>query len=452
MNKIRILKTLLYQAQLLKETEEIRGKKFVSLVKRMSDIFEKYFIAQIDEHLQYIDDHPLQFPETQTIEKWLDDLIRDSRGVLVSAHILGQEWVNEQVKWEVRGAMSVQNKEALAYAQNHSWEMIKGIDAATKKRVWGLFAKGFEEKWSRWEMISAIDTEFRQFGRVRASLIAHMEAANAFENGAKDRFASLAKEYNVIWWKKSQTQGDERVRAEHRQNEIDWWIPNDKDFSWTKTQYAPHGMRCRCVTKRMLFNPDADDILEAQSDLPNVPNATDEQKITIADAIQEARRKTPYINPPRVVEAIHFYENYPEYIWEEFEAVSYKKNGIVHIAIGKDFSKIIPNPKFSIWLSWDVMKNTIIHEMGHVAYKDIIANVAKLKVEYIALMDILWEEYQKNKFVLNPHYTAIQDWILQWKSELFAEYFTIYVLWWTVPDAFREFIEITLPTYASELL
>lgn len=69
-------------------------------------------------------------------------------------------------------------------------------------------------------MIAEIQKEFAEFGKVRASLIAQQETAMAHEYAGEKEFRKLAEEAGVTGWKRSQTQGDDRVRPSHRVNEL----------------------------------------------------------------------------------------------------------------------------------------------------------------------------------------------------------------------------------------
>ena len=138
---------------------------------------------------------------------------------------------------------------------------MKQVNDTTKDEVRTLFSKAWEENWSVSDISSAIEEKFTQFSKYRASLIATMEVANAYEVGKKDQFALYQNYYHFDGFKRSQTQHDSGVRYTHALNEIEGWIPEKQLFSGTETDHAPHGFNCRCVTLRSLLPPEVDDVV-----------------------------------------------------------------------------------------------------------------------------------------------------------------------------------------------
>lgn len=260
-------------------------------------IFIKYFENESQKYQEEIEAHFLDFSEidkTAKIHKFsFEDFTESLKNLLAKAHFLGQKFLSKMLGKDVEG-FYLENTEAVEYANNHSGELISGIDDTTKKTIQSILANAFANGWSKSETISAIQKEFEEFGKVRASLIAQMETALAHEHGEATRFAKLAEEAGVTGWKRSQTQGDEKTRSSHRINEIDGWIENDKLFSGTNTLHAPHGFRCRCVTIRRLFEPSVDEKLEVHFGKTNF-SATDEQKNIILGSMENIRKKFPFV-------------------------------------------------------------------------------------------------------------------------------------------------------------
>lgn len=257
-NNIANLKTCLFCAKNYKEQKDIRWEEFVETMHEIEKIFIKYFQNESRKYAEEVENHFLDFTaidKTTKIHKLsFEDFMENLKNLLAKAHFLWQKFLSKMLGKNFDG-FYLENAEAVEYANNHAWELISGIDETTKKTIQSILANAFASGWSKTETISAIQKEFEEFGKVRASLIAQMETVLAHEHGEAVRFAKFAEEAGVKGWKRSKTQGDEKTRRSHLVNEIDGWIENDKLFSGTSTLHAPHGFRCRCVTIRRLFEP-----------------------------------------------------------------------------------------------------------------------------------------------------------------------------------------------------
>ena len=315
-NKIDILQSDLKVLYMAKAQIEIRGKEFTKVFMAFVDLFSRLFRAQTDIFLEYIDLHSHLFnPDGGIIIEKTDefgnitpdDTFMESLGeMLVNAHMIGQDGTNTEVGGQVGATMEVNNAFATSYAKNRAWELMSGVDDTTKQSVRDIFSKAWAENWQVSEIKDKIIEQFSQFSKYRASLIATMEVANAYEVGKKDQFAQYQDRFMMEGFKRSQTQHDGNVRFSHNMNEIDGWIPERTLFSGTETDHAPHGFNCRCVTLRRLVKPEPDDIVKLQFEKDSSAYISDEDRIQIAKAVQTFRSKAPYL--PKVSNLSDFWD------------------------------------------------------------------------------------------------------------------------------------------------
>jgi hypothetical protein len=83
-----------------------------------------------------------------------------------------------------------------------------------------------------------------------------MEVWNAYEFGSRKQHDEYTKHFDVVWYKRTITQGDSNARASHIKNEEAWWILKTELFPWTNTDHAPHWFNCRCYTDYSIVNPE----------------------------------------------------------------------------------------------------------------------------------------------------------------------------------------------------
>lgn len=397
-NNITTLKTCLFCAKNYKEQKDIRWEEFVETMHEIEKIFIKYFQNEAKKYREEVEAHFLDFSDidkTRRMYKFsFEDFTETLKNLLSKAHFLGQKFLSKMLGKNFDG-FYLENTEAVEYANNHAWELIKWIDETTKKAIQSILANAFASGWSKTETISAIQKEFEEFGKVRASLIAQMETSLAHEHGEATRFAKLAEEAGVTWWKRSQTQGDEKTRTSHRINEIDGWIKNDKLFSGTGTLHAPHGFRCRCVTLRRLFEPSIDEKLEVHFEKVDLPTLTNEQKKVILEQTEDIRRQVPYL--PKLSEIKETYNDDTKGSYTSW------------------IKKLLVNPKFITTTDyWVETRELLAHEFWH-AIEDYIANskdiyFQKLHKKYIDF----WDEQLKKIHTMDSWLWWYPQWVLKW--------------------------------------
>lgn len=397
-NNIANLKTCLFCAKNYKEQKDIRWEEFVETMHEIEKIFIKYFQNESRKYAEEVENHFLDFTavdKTTKIHKLsFEDFTENLKNLLAKAHFLWQKFLSKMLGKNFDG-FYLENAEAVEYANNHAWELISGIDETTKKTIQSILANAFASSWSKTETISAIQKEFEEFGKVRASLIAQMETALAHEHGEAVRFAKFAEEAGVKGWKRSQTQQDKKTRRSHLVNEIDGWIENDKLFSGTSTLHAPHGFRCRCVTIRRLFEPSIDEKLEVHFGKVDLPTLTNEQKEVILEQTEDIRRQVPYL--PKL---------------SEINEISEEKTSWSYL----DKARILSiNPKYILTENYgEKTRQILAHEFWH-AIEDYIANskdiyFQKLHKKYIDF----WDEQLKKIHTMDYWLWWYPQWVLKW--------------------------------------
>lgn len=270
--------------KIAKEFSDIRGKKFLQKQQKLQKIFEKFFQNIADELIKALENRA-NLAGVQIVEKseWWDDVlgffendpifVGNLEKILQEIYNLGIDEEFRERNAEVGGSFDINNIYSKNYSENRAGELMRGVAETTRKEVRSIFAEGWQNSNSLKEISEKIQEKFAGFASWRADLIAMQETSFAYEVGRADQFAKLSKDTGITGWKRSQSQGDDTVRATHRQNELDGWISNDEEFSGTLTMHAPHGFRCRCVVVRRLLEPQIDEKLGVyyrNVDLPNI--------------------------------------------------------------------------------------------------------------------------------------------------------------------------------------
>jgi len=153
---------------------------------------------------------------------------------------------NININWGLK------NDEATIYINNltdlHLSQRNWSISRTTKLWIIELLRDWVNEWLSYWEIAKWIRLKDPVvFSKSRAELIAVQEVGRAYEYWNYLPMKELVNKWEQVK-KKWITAWDEKVRPAHRQNWNDWWIDMKLPFSWTKTNIAPQGFRCRCST------------------------------------------------------------------------------------------------------------------------------------------------------------------------------------------------------------
>lgn len=278
--------------KIAKQIRDIRGKKFLQKQQKLGKIFEKFFIRQSEALIKSLENRA-NLTGVQIVEKseWWDDILEMFENdaifrmsldeILQEIYNLGIDAEFKERNAEVGGSFDITNIYSKNYAETRAGELMRAVSETTRNEVRELFAEGWQNSNSLKQISAKIQEKFANFSSWRADLIAMQETSFAYEVGRADQFAKLSRDTGITGWKRSQSQGDDTVRATHRQNELDGWIPNDEEFSGTGTMHAPHGFRCRCVVVRRLLEPQIDEKLKVYADVRvDLPDIAKEQLLS----------------------------------------------------------------------------------------------------------------------------------------------------------------------------
>lgn len=133
---------------------------------------------------------------------------------------------------------SLQNPRAVAYLEEHGAKLVTRINETTRNKIQSLVAAGAERGLSYSQIAKEIVAAYKEFaiGKPqlhidgRAHLIAITEVGNAYKEG-EYQVVRGALEVGVQMEKQWVTMGDNRVSEECLKNELDGWIPAEKEFS-----------------------------------------------------------------------------------------------------------------------------------------------------------------------------------------------------------------------------
>ena len=238
---------------IIDDFEKVKTKEFMNQFYDFIDFFNKYFENQAIEYIN----------ELQSIKKVKDPKINEKLIEKLSAIILLWQIEQEQKsRLELKDIwlsldIWISNELGLDYAKNRAWELISEIDDTTREEIWKII-----EYWiSKWdtlqEIAKKIDDKFLKYSTYRSSLISVMEVWNAYEFGSRKQHDEYTEHFDVIWYKRTKTQGDSNARESHIKNEEAWWILKNELFPWTNTDHAPHWFNCRCYTDYSIVNPES---------------------------------------------------------------------------------------------------------------------------------------------------------------------------------------------------
>ncbi len=239
---------------------DIRWDKYITRFKQFRNTFRNYFKKQVEDYIKQVDNMAeFQYDIKKFKLKKLnqEERIEAITDELEKIVILWNTSINELALEELspEQILAIDSKSAREFARTEAWRLIRWINETTEKLVQQIIDKWLEKQLSKKWIKEMIADRFRWFAERRATLIARQEVAMAFEKAKNDQFKKYEKEYWIEWYKRAQTQQDEKVRPSHSQNQADWWIPRNQRFSWTWDMHAPFGFNCRCVTSYRLRKP-----------------------------------------------------------------------------------------------------------------------------------------------------------------------------------------------------
>lgn len=145
----------------------------------------------------------------------------------------------------VETSFTLEHPAAVEYLRNHGAEQVTRIRQTTRETLRTILGQAAEEGWSYEKTAKAIRARYQHFGKQRAKRIAVFELGDAYEHGnmlvAKD-LQDGGLEMQKSWL----TVGDDRVRADHRGNQAQGWIPLDDAFA-DGSDRPPTDPSCRCT-------------------------------------------------------------------------------------------------------------------------------------------------------------------------------------------------------------
>ncbi len=217
-NSLKMQILLKEMLRIQKDLQEMRGKKYAKLFRKFVKLWAGYFDRQVDEYIAYVDNNPQMFITVQ--KDSASDFEDENVKQLADLYVLGMELqeIDVQEQLSIGLSFDIENKEAIEWARTRVGELISGVNETTKKEIQKIIESALLEQKSMKEIKDEIYRKFIQYSSYRANLIAVMETGNAFEQGKKVQFGKYADKFGITGYKRSKTQGDDRVRQTHKQN------------------------------------------------------------------------------------------------------------------------------------------------------------------------------------------------------------------------------------------
>lgn len=243
-------------------TADLRWKEYIKVFAKAIWVFAKYFDKQVQDYIDYIENNPQMFSSIQELKKMttedLNNSIDDIIKVLVEWHIAWQKFAEKDIQKEITVWISfdITDENALEWANDNVWKLISWINETTQEEIMLLITNAIQDWKTIKETSALIKEKFTQYSEYRASLIATMEISNSFAEWRSTQFNKYEKYFWSEWFKRSQTQWDDKVRLEHVANQEEGRIPANQLFKATWTLHEPHWFNCRCVVAYRLTKPE----------------------------------------------------------------------------------------------------------------------------------------------------------------------------------------------------
>lgn len=235
-----------------------KSKEFMELYFDFVAFFDDYFENQALEYIKSLEDYPelkVDLNKMSFIEKLV---LKLKNFVLLWQKESDTEILEDLISiWEEYDWISITDEYALEYAEKHAAELITQINDTTEKSIKLIITDWITKGDSIKTIATNIKGKFADFSLYRSSLIAQMETWTAYYFWNDKQYDLYTEDLGVTGWKHSFTQWDSEVRDSHKQNEDDWWIPRNQDFSWTWSNTPPYDFWCRCYKKNSIMNPES---------------------------------------------------------------------------------------------------------------------------------------------------------------------------------------------------
>jgi hypothetical protein len=150
----------------------------------------------------------------------------------------------------IEPSFTLKHPAAVDYLRDRGANQIKRIHGTTRETLRTILSQAAEEGWSYNRTAKAIKERYRHFSKERAKRIAVYELGDAYEHGNMLVGIDL-QEGGLEMQKQWLTVGDHRVRADHKANQKQGWIPLDDAFQdGTGRPPADPGCRCTLLMRR----------------------------------------------------------------------------------------------------------------------------------------------------------------------------------------------------------
>jgi hypothetical protein len=150
----------------------------------------------------------------------------------------------EATRLAVEASFAVANPAAVAWAEAHAGELVKGIDATTRDRVQALITQAIQDGRPYSQTTADLKALYSGFSTYRAQLIATQESAVAYGQGAMN-LGRWMQDGGLAMEKSWLTSGLDRICDGCESNEGEGWIPFDQDFG-NFGEWTPGHVGCRC--------------------------------------------------------------------------------------------------------------------------------------------------------------------------------------------------------------
>lgn len=368
------------------------GKELISIQRKYIKKIKKILQRQYKAVLKELETNPsilindLLVDQKQFIEKYEDD----EDGLETYTNMISdwfKEWAEQldssfKIDPRIDVSFGIKDEEALNFARLHAAEKVTRIDEYTRKRINNLVTKWIEE----WRWYNKIKAELKKdysFSDYRSRLIAAQEVWMAYLDWKQKQFEKYRSRFNENWFKKRNTQKDDKVTKWCYENWSVWWIPFDELFpSWhEKPTRFPW---CRCNVSYRLFNPD-DDSEELDEAIDDEQNFDDDWfdewiKPINYDKISTKQIPAEYFNA----------------IWHKW--FKYMAKGSWYYSSAENIINIWWKIRKGIALWIEKRIQTEFHEVWHAFFDKVILKNEKYKESFISMF---LESQEELKEILN---------------------------------------------------
>ncbi len=238
------------------------GPELVKLQNQYIKVIEKILKEQYKEILEEISKNTevkyndIFIDQSQFIEKDFSDNLEKISNMISKAFSIGKSQLNKLIGKEVtvEASFGLSADDALKYANDYAWKLVKWLDETSKKRINDLITKGIDKGWGYQKISEALKIDFA-FSDYRARLIASNEIGTAYIQGKNEQFSRYRSEYGQTGWKNWISHKDDVTTAECLANDEEGWIAFDQEFQ-DGHKTPPRFPWCRCNITYRLFKPE----------------------------------------------------------------------------------------------------------------------------------------------------------------------------------------------------